>query len=74
MVTFISPYILSYAEIVDAEKQLHVAFKDKGMIPLIDCGENDFIVYHFEKEIWSKFNIVDETVFAKRNSVEDILN
>ncbi len=58
--------VLSYDEIVDAEKDLHVAFKEKRMIPLVDCGENDFIVYHFEDRIWSKFDIIDETVFMKK--------
>lgn len=65
--------VLSYDEIVDAEKDLHVAFKDKGIIPLVDCGENDFIVYHFLDNVWSKFNIVDETVFKKKSSLEELM-
>lgn len=65
--------VLSYDEIVDAEKDLHVSFKEKGMIPLVDCGENDFIVYHFKNRIWAKFNIIDETVFKKKNSLEELL-
>lgn len=65
--------VLSYDEIVDAENNLHVSFKDKEIIPLIDCGENDFIVYHFMGKIWSKFNIIDETVFKKKNSLEELL-
>lgn len=65
--------VLSYDEIADAEKDLHIAFKERGIIPLVDCGENDFIVYHFEDGIWSKLNIVDETVFKKKNSLEEFL-
>ncbi len=65
--------VLAYDEIVDAEKDLHVAFKERGMIPLVDCGENDFIVYHFEDRIWSKFNIIDETVFKKKKGLEELL-
>lgn len=49
---------------------MHIAFKDKGIIPLVDCGENDFIVYHFKAKIWSKFNIIDETVFQKKRFEE----
>ena len=45
---------------------------DTEKIPLIDCGENDFIVYHFVDKIWSKFNIIDETVF-KKNSLKELL-
>ena len=66
--------MLSYEEIVDAEKDLHVNFKEKGMIPLIDCGDNDFIVYNFNDSSWSKINIVDETVFKNRNSIYDLLS
>ena len=57
--------MLSFDEIVDAEKDLHVDFKGKGIIPLVDCGENDFVVYHFKDGIWSKFNIIDKTIFKK---------
>ena len=45
--------ILSYKEIADAQVDLHVDFKSKGLIPLADCGENDFIVYHFADGSWS---------------------
>ena len=38
-----------------------------------ECGENDFIVYHFNDNIWSKFNIVDESVFKKKKSIEELL-
>lgn len=65
--------ILSYKEIADAQVDLHVNFKSKGLIPLADCGENDFIVYHFNDGSWSKFNIIDETVFKKRNALDELL-
>lgn len=65
--------VLSFDEVEDAEKDLHVDFKNKGIIPLLDCGENDFIVYHFKDDIWSKFNIIDETVFKKKKSLAELL-
>lgn len=65
--------VLSFNEIADAETDLHVAFRDQGMIPLVDRGENNFIVYHFLDKIWSKFNIVDETVFGKKDSLAELL-
>lgn len=65
--------MLSLSEIEDAEKDLHVEFRKKSIIPLVDCGENDFIVYHFNDKFWSKFNIIDETVFKKRNTIEELL-
>lgn len=65
--------VLSFDEIIDAQHDLHIDFKERGIIPLIDCGENDFIVYHFRDKIWSKFNIVDEIVFKKKKSLEELL-
>ena len=58
--------VLSLKEIIDAESDLHVEFAAKGMIPLADCGENDFIVYHLNDKKWSKFNITDEVLFKKK--------
>lgn len=65
--------ILSYNEIFNAENELHVDFKNKGILPIADCGENDFIVYHFLDGIWSKFNIIDETVFKKKDGLDGLL-
>lgn len=65
--------ILSLNEILDAEKDLHINFSEMGMIPLADCGENDFIVYHFKDKTWSKFNIIDETVFKKKTDLSELL-
>ncbi len=65
--------IMSFDEILDAEKDLHIEFHSKGLIPLADCGENDFIVYHLKDKIWSKFNIIDETVFKKKNDLSELL-
>ncbi|WP_297870034.1 hypothetical protein [uncultured Oscillibacter sp.] len=63
---------LSLAEILDAQADLHVDFKDLGLIPVVDCGENDFIVYHTSDDSWSKYNIVDETIFKKRPQLKDL--
>ena len=63
---------LSMAEIMDAEKDLHINFAEKNMMPVADCGENDFIVYHSDTGIWSKFNIVDESMFKRKNSLADL--
>ena len=65
--------ILSFDEMTDAEKDLHIAFSKLGLLPLADCGENDFIVYHVQDGVYSFFNIVDECAFRKRDSLEEIL-
>ena len=65
--------MLSYEEIKDATHDLHVDFKAKGLIPIADCGENNFIVYSFIEKTWSKFNIVDEVLFKKKNNIDELL-
>ena len=65
--------ILSYAEVVNAENDLHVPFKELGIVPLFDSGDNDFIVFDYTNNIWAKFNIVDKILFKKRHSLEELL-
>lgn len=65
--------ILSFDEIVAAEEELHTDFKTRGILPLADCGENDFIVYHFKEQVWSKFNINDEIIFKRRKELKELL-
>ena len=52
---------------------LHVEFKKKGLLPVADCRENDFILYDFINGMWAKFNIVDEIIFKERLSLEELL-
>lgn len=65
--------LLSHEEILRAKEELHVDFCSMGMIPLIDCCDNDFIVFHLKTGKWSKFNIVDESIFLKKDTLEEVL-
>lgn len=65
--------ILSLTEIINAEKDLHVDFPGVGIVPIADCGDNDFIVYDYKNSAWAKFNIVDKTIFKKRATLEELL-
>lgn len=65
--------LMANSEIVSANEELHVDFVGKGMLPLIDCGDNNFIVYHFNTDEWSKFNIIDECIFKKKTRIEEFL-
>ena len=65
--------ILAFKEILNAKEELHVDFKADGIIPVADCGENDFIVYHFKETFWSKFNIIDEISLKKEKSIEALI-
>lgn len=65
--------LLEFSEILNAEEYLHVNFKIRGIVPIIDCNDNDFIVYDYKNDSWGKFNIIDKILFKKNNKVEDIL-
>lgn len=65
--------ILSYQEIIDAENDLHVAFSQYSIIPVADCGENDFIIYNYADGYWAKFNIIDESIFKKKKKISELL-
>lgn len=64
---------LTYKEILNSEQDLHVDFKSNRIIPVADCGDNDFAVYYLDKCKWSRFNIIDETAFKERTTLEDVL-
>ncbi len=65
--------MLSFDEMVDAENDLHVEFSKLRIFPIMDCGENDFIVYHIDTKNWSMFNINDEISFKNRDLLEELL-
>lgn len=64
--------LLSVDEIMDAEADLHVDFVNKKLLPLADCGENDFIVYQFDSESYARFNIVDECSFTQKKDFREV--
>lgn len=65
--------LLCFDEILKAPEELHVNFKQYGIIPLFDIEDNNFIVFNFKKMIWEKFNIVDETSYGTKKSLSEIL-
>jgi hypothetical protein len=65
--------LLSLEEIVSAEQELHVAFKAKGLLPLFDTGDNNFVVFNCRTNTWAKFNIVDETVYGSKPTLDALL-
>lgn len=66
--------LLSLQEILDAESDMNVPFKKIGVLPLIDCGDNDFLSYDFKNYNWCKFNIVEEFKYSTKKSILDYFN
>lgn len=65
--------MMSFDEMIDAENDLHIEFSKLGIFPIIDCGENDFIVYHTKSKSWSKFNINEEITYDTKNTLEELI-
>lgn len=65
--------LLSFKEILHAADTMHVDFVRYGIIPLIDCYDNDFIVFNFKTQSWSMFNIVDQISFNDGQELKDLL-
>ena len=65
--------IISYYEMLSAKEDLHIDFEQLKMIPVADCGENDFIVFHFSTGKWSKYNIIEEIVFKRKDTLGELL-
>jgi bacterioferritin (cytochrome b1) len=63
--------ILAIDEIINANEELNVDFVQQKLLPLIDTGDNNFIVFNFENNRWCKFNIVDETRYRESTSLFD---
>lgn len=55
--------VLERDEIKDAERHLGVNFTIKGVVPLIDCKDNNFLVYNAVNKNYEMMNIVDEIPF-----------
>ena len=55
--------LISLTEILDAENELGVNISSKEIIPLIDCGDNEFIY------TWCKFNIGDDFEYSQKKSI-----
>ena len=65
--------LLSLEEVANAAAELHVNFAAHGVVPLFDADDNNFIVFDFIHGQWKKFNIVDETSYGTKSSLQDIL-
>lgn len=65
--------VLSNDEILNASSDMAVDFLGKHILPVIDVGDNDYIVYDLEEKCWYKFNIVDEIKFSKAISLSEYL-
>lgn len=71
---FVARYrFLSYSDIYYAEEDLGISLRKKKIVPIADCGDNDFLVFNAADNVWQMYNIVDEVGFSKTRELTDLL-
>lgn len=65
--------LLSFYEVCHSDDEYDTRFVESQMIPLIDLGDNDFIVYDLDSNLWKKYNIVDELDFEEASELKELL-
>ena len=66
--------VLSLDEIIDAETDLGIDFRALKMIPVIDCYDNQFLVYQIDKRNWGLYSMDDDIIFDENESMEELLS
>ena len=64
---------LSYAEIFNPKKNIGIDFPELKLIPLIDAYDCTYIVYSIKDKKWAKYNTVDNILFKKKASIEEVI-
>lgn len=64
---------LSYSEIENPNAELEFDFISERLIPVIDAYDITYIVYVIDEGKWAKFNIVDKSLFKKKDSIEEVI-
>ena len=65
--------VLSVKEILRSEEFTGVDFTSLNMLPLIDCKDNDYIVYYFSENKYLMYNVFDEVGFREADSLEMLI-
>ena len=65
--------LLALSEILNANEELHVNFVLQKILPLFDCFDNDFIVWHYDIQKWSLYNIIDQISFNYKTELTELL-
>lgn len=63
--------LLDFQEVLNAELDMNVEFITKGIVPIFDLGDNDYLSFDFKEQMWCKFNIVDELCFSYKAKLSD---
>ena len=65
--------VLSATELLRTENYTGVDFTELGMIPLVDCKDDDYIIFNFATQKYELYNIYDEVSFREADSLESLI-
>ena len=65
--------VLSATEILRTEYFTGVDFTELAMIPIVDCKDDDYIVYNFATQRFEMYNIYDEVSFREADNLETLI-
>ena len=66
-------HVFSYSEILDAENTLDVAFREKGLIPIVDYYDGNYVVYNCNGHDWAIYSAIDDLSFKRRPTLAEVL-
>ena len=66
--------VISLKEILRTEDFIGVDFTELNMIPLVDCKDDDYIVFNFNTQKYEMYNIYEEVSFREANNLEMLLD
>ncbi len=65
--------VMSSSEIVSANETLHTDFAGKKLLPILDLGDNVFVVFDFSRHDFGRFSLNDELIYWRSEKLNDIL-
>ena len=65
--------VMSSAEIASANENLHTDFASKQLLPIIDLGDNIFVVFDGNRQEFGRFSLNDELLYRHSEKLNEIL-
>lgn len=65
--------VMSSSEIVSANETLHTDFVGKKLLPILDLGENIFVVFDSSRQEFGRFSLNDDLVYLRSEKLNEIL-
>lgn len=65
--------VMSSSEIVSANETLHLDFVGKKLLPILDLGDNIFVVFDISRKDYGRFSLNDELVYWRSENLNEIL-